>query len=69
MSKRTQQNKGQSTLRKAERVSSKGNFWVPTTTKSSGGKMYKSIKAVRFTPMQPMAAMIAKELRKQKTQS
>lgn len=69
MSKRTQQKKGQSTLRKVERVSSKGNFWVPTTTEASGGKVYRNVKAVRFTPMEPMAAAIARELRKQKNQN
>jgi len=66
MSKRTQLNKGQSAVRKAIKKTLRGNFWVPTTNTTLRGRVYKNVKPVRFTPMEPLAAMIAKMARKKK---
>ncbi len=66
MSKRTQENKGQSVQRKAQRVASRGNFWAPVTNTNPHGKVYKNVKPVRFTPMEPLVAAMAKMARKKK---
>lgn len=69
MSKRTELNKGQSVQRKAVRRASRGNFWVPTTNTNNAnthGKVYKNVKAVKFTGMTPQAYALAKLRRKKK---
>ena len=64
MSLRTKLNKGKAAARKAFRRVQIGNHWTQITVVSSGEKVYKNLKKMKETKLDPMIASILKEARK-----
>jgi len=66
MSARTKLNKGKAAAKKAFRRVQVGNYWAQITVVSSGEKVYKNLKKMKETKLDPVTAMILKEARKVK---
>jgi len=64
MSVRTKLNKGKAAAKKAFRRVQVGNYWAQITVVSSGEKVYKNLKKMKETRLDPMVAAILKEARK-----